>query len=1039
MTESLRAERSRDAVCVSRFLCARPRTLVGRSLRRWLTPAFLAAALCVRAADLIVTNVQDSGPGSLRMAIAQAADGDSIRFNSALSGQIIPLMTGSILLDKSLTIDASDLPKGIAISGGGMNRIFEITSAGRITFRSLSLRDGHAPDGTSDGQGNGTRGESGGAVRNEGMLTLVGCTLFDNSAGDGGGVAPARAGGGGNGGAIFNRGTLMMTNCTLSGNAAGNRGAGSAGFAGFGGAVFNAGTASVNACTIANNVVPQRDDGWAGFAAIQDARPRTPNDEGILAGAADSQPPPGALASLPTVYLSPSGNDSNAGTRSSPLLTAGAALSAIGGAGEVVLLAGDYQNLRFNMAAATRLTIRADIGAVVRVFLGEKVSTFSHDSGTVWKAAVASGYDFTEADNRRWVFEWGTPEGPIAPAAAQPLQLGRTHRLLHSRLRVQPNKAAVGAGPGRFWYDSVDHTLYISATDGGNPNGRDYWIPSQTSLQSFVFGGTGSTDVVVEGVHVFFGRDNLNFSYCRSYVARACQLFGASDEGITANPMVRGLEENNEYAANANDGSGPANYFASWASLEVVDPWAHDNGDEGHSIHRNIAASYYGGLYEYNQSGGITPALGASCTAYGPFTRGNFVGIYPAVTILNTPLNITSISATNPAVITTAAVHGLANGEIVRIAGVTGSIPDMNGDRAATVLSPTSFSVALSQTGVPAGGTVARLTGTSGTFCDWVSEFDHNSAYNPTINGVLKLISPRVISPVVRAFNAGFGSTIEAYDPVLISVSTTTGGPGTILLINGAPIPCPISESGAGLFSGGRLEIGNSIVAANIGGNLGNFGNRVDLGSNITSGDPRLAPLADYGGPAPTMALLPDSPARNTAITAVTPTDQRGFSRPVGPPDIGAYEAGNEAGFRAWVFEKLPGDSDHAFSADHDRDGQSEGLEYALRSDPTIPAGGLVSFGRTTVSGDAASAITFPYRPAARDLTYRIERTLDLTEENGWQEILRLDLSTGAITESGGVTALFDNLAGMATVFDVNAVPVKAFWRLRVDQGGASN
>jgi hypothetical protein len=58
--------------------------------------------------------------------------------------------------------------------------------------------------------------------------------------------------------------------------------------------------------------------------------------------------------------------------------------------------------------------------------------------------------------------------------------------------------------------------------------------------------------------------------------------------------------------------------------------------------------------------------------------------------------------------------------------------------------------------------------------------------------------------------------------------------------------------------------------------------------------DPRLGPLTNNGGPTPTMALLPGSPAIDAGNTAAAPTtDQRGQPRPVGlAADIGAYEYG---------------------------------------------------------------------------------------------------------------------------------------------------
>jgi hypothetical protein len=62
--------------------------------------------------------------------------------------------------------------------------------------------------------------------------------------------------------------------------------------------------------------------------------------------------------------------------------------------------------------------------------------------------------------------------------------------------------------------------------------------------------------------------------------------------------------------------------------------------------------------------------------------------------------------------------------------------------------------------------------------------------------------------------------------------------------------------------------------------------------TSLNGVNPGLAPLANNGGPTPTMALLPGSPAIDAADLADFPaTDQRGVPRPFGPaPDIGAFE-----------------------------------------------------------------------------------------------------------------------------------------------------
>jgi hypothetical protein len=68
---------------------------------------------------------------------------------------------------------------------------------------------------------------------------------------------------------------------------------------------------------------------------------------------------------------------------------------------------------------------------------------------------------------------------------------------------------------------------------------------------------------------------------------------------------------------------------------------------------------------------------------------------------------------------------------------------------------------------------------------------------------------------------------------------------------------------------------------------------------NIYGKDPLLGPLADNGGPTPTHALLPGSPAIDQGSSGGLTTDQRGQPRIFNFPtyfdaddgsDIGAYE-----------------------------------------------------------------------------------------------------------------------------------------------------
>ncbi|MEQ1750598.1 MAG: hypothetical protein ABL974_14320, partial [Prosthecobacter sp.] len=74
---------------------------------------------------------------SLREAIrdaGNAAGADTIVFNGALSGQTITLGGTELLVNHSLSIDASSLTTGITISGNNISRGFRVNSPGVLSL-----------------------------------------------------------------------------------------------------------------------------------------------------------------------------------------------------------------------------------------------------------------------------------------------------------------------------------------------------------------------------------------------------------------------------------------------------------------------------------------------------------------------------------------------------------------------------------------------------------------------------------------------------------------------------------------------------------------------------------------------------------------------------------------------------------------------------------------------------------------------------------------------------------------------------------------
>ncbi len=187
----------------------------------------LACALTIpaHATTIIVSNINDNGPGSLRQALVDANDGDTIDA-TGISG-VITLTTGELLVDKSVTINGvgADL---LAVDGNATSRVFQIGSGETVTISGLTIRNGH-----DDTTGGGIDNESGAT------LTITNSILSGNTAGS---VDDPSVEGGG----IFNSGTLTIVNSTVSANTAG-------GISGGGGGIFNGGTLAIVNSTVSGN------------------------------------------------------------------------------------------------------------------------------------------------------------------------------------------------------------------------------------------------------------------------------------------------------------------------------------------------------------------------------------------------------------------------------------------------------------------------------------------------------------------------------------------------------------------------------------------------------------------------------------------------------------------------------------------------------------------------------------------------------------------------------------------------------------------
>ena len=85
--------------------------------------AAMANVQSARAATITVTNTNDSGAGSLRQAVADANDGDTIEFG--VTG-IITLTTGELLVNKSITVNGPG-SGNLSIDGNRTTRVLHVS------------------------------------------------------------------------------------------------------------------------------------------------------------------------------------------------------------------------------------------------------------------------------------------------------------------------------------------------------------------------------------------------------------------------------------------------------------------------------------------------------------------------------------------------------------------------------------------------------------------------------------------------------------------------------------------------------------------------------------------------------------------------------------------------------------------------------------------------------------------------------------------------------------------------------------------------
>jgi hypothetical protein len=234
------------------------------------------------AASFTVTNLNDSGTGSLRQAIADAgivAGDDTINFVNGLSGTIT-LTSGELLISSNITITGTD-PDALAVSGNNASRVFNIAADTNVSINNLTITGGLVSGSNMFGGGilnagtlslmnskvSGNRAAAGsagitavgGGIYNTKNLLIVNSTVSSNSAGCvPSGFSSCGSGEGGSAGGIYSTGILTLTNSKITGNRSDGSTGSNTGASAYAGGIDAEGTINITNSAISGNVASGR-------------------------------------------------------------------------------------------------------------------------------------------------------------------------------------------------------------------------------------------------------------------------------------------------------------------------------------------------------------------------------------------------------------------------------------------------------------------------------------------------------------------------------------------------------------------------------------------------------------------------------------------------------------------------------------------------------------------------------------------------------------------------------------------------------------
>jgi hypothetical protein len=798
-------------------------------------------------ASWAVTTLADSGPGSLRQAIADSESGDTITF--FVGGRIL-LTSGQLNVSNSITI-AGYGAAHLRIDGGGNSRVFRILSGTTNRFSGITITNGQAPVGLD-----------GGGIHNAGTLTLNSCLITANRAGNGAngvdgadgvigdpdGEPGTPGGNAGDGGGIYNLGSLTLIACTVYNNIAGMGGQGGqggtaaifgdggnggrGGASGSGAGIYNGSPTarlSLSNCTIYANFT-----GGGG----QGGRGGTPFSLGSTPGAGGSGGPGGHGGGIFNT------NSAALSLTACTLAHNGASLGGGGGANG----AGIPSTQRGPEGKGGGIFTVSDVSITLRnTFIGNH-----RPDADLWGTNFLSYGHNLVSYNTNFVL--------LAQNATDIVPLPGTYTTgVEAVLRdvggPTPTAALLSSG---LAIDAGDDTLVsILPTDQrGAPrlSGAHVDIGAYEA-QSVVLNTNDSGPGSLREV-LYYGFDTITFA-----PALSGQTIRLTSGQLTVSRFIF-LDASALAGGIVIDAGGNSRVLGIAPGAFVV----------LNSLTLKNGSAFAGGgilvdgflTLNHCTLSGHSATFGGAISSSGTLTLSN------SIVTGNFASQNTGGIENNGGVITI--VGSLVSSNSANYGGGFG-----NWSGGTLLITNSTFTANSATERGGAGYNVESVIFIHG------STFFDNSARS---GGAVYCLD----SPFARFNNSTLAGnrTTERGAGIVNNASALTINNGT-LSGNQAG-----TEGGGIVNSGGTLTMTNTIVAGNSASSNANTSGTFAGANNFTNGAPQLGPLGDYGGPTRTMLPLSGSPvidAGRNSVTNFLPTDQRGYRRRSGASvDIGAVE-----------------------------------------------------------------------------------------------------------------------------------------------------